>query len=140
MSTPARYRPRPEIWLLAAAAVLLLAQAVFHLLAYARLDAGLVELASLPMQLALPDFNVLRGAWVLYAVHLLIAALLSAACAVSPSRFGRGLRVALALWMSLDASVLLCFVGLFLGSILMALAALLLIIAALWPMTGNDRA
>jgi hypothetical protein len=48
--------------------------------------------------------------------------------------------VALALWMSLDASVLLCFVGLFLGSILMALAALLLIIAALWPMPGADPA
>jgi hypothetical protein len=138
MNTPARPRLRPEIWLLAMAAVLLLAQSIFHILAFPRLDDGLNDLAALTLRAPLPDFDVLRGAWMLYAIHLLIAALLCGACAVSPRLFGRGLRVALCVWLVLDTLVLLYFVGPFLGSILMGLAAAAVLIAALWPRSLDD--
>ena len=138
MNSPARFRPRFDIWLLATASVLLLAQASFHLLAYPKLDEGLRDLASLSVQMPLPDFDVLRGAWILYAVHLLIAALLCAACAVAPRLFGRGLRIALAAWLGLDTVLLLYFVGPFLGSVLMAISAFAVALTALLPARGDE--
>lgn len=127
-------RLHPDIWLLALAAVLLLAQSLMHLMAYAGLDEGLQAMAALSMERRLPSFDVLRGAWLLYAVHLGVAALLCAGCAVTPALFGRGLRIVLAAWMAADTVLLLWFVGLFIGSVLMALAALALVAAAFWPM------
>lgn len=138
MSTPTAFRPRPDIWLLAAASVLLLAQSIFHLMAFPRLDSGLIDLAALTLRAPLPDFDVLRGAWVLYAMHLLLAALLCAACAVSPKVFGRGLRWILCAWLVLDTCVLMFYVGAFLGSVLMGLAALLVLVAGLWPRAADD--
>ena len=139
MSTSApRLRLRPDIWLLALAAVLLLAQSLMHLLAYGGLDAGLEAMASLSMERSLPDFEVLRGAWLLYAAHLGIAALLCAGCAIAPLLFGRGLRIVLAVWMTADAALLLGFVGAFIGSVLMALAAAALAAAAFWPVGSKD--
>lgn len=126
-------RLRPEIWLLAIACVLLAAQAVFHLLAFPRLDQGLLDLAAVGAEQPLPSFDVLRGAWILYAVHLLIASLLCAACALAPRLFGRGLRIALVVWLGLDTLLLFYFVGPFLGSVLMAISASAVAAAAVLP-------
>ncbi|MFN7783641.1 MAG: hypothetical protein ACK5PG_13015 [Lysobacterales bacterium] len=131
--TPSTRRLRPELWLLAVACVLLAAQASFHLLAYPRLDQGLLDLAAVGAEQPLPSFDVLRGAWILYAVHLLIASLLCAACAVAPRLFGRGLRMALVVWLGLDTALLFYFVGPFLGSVLMAISASAVAAAALLP-------
>lgn len=131
--TPTSRRLRPELWLLAVACVLLAAQASFHLLAYPRLDQGLLDLAAVGAEQPLPSFDVLRGAWILYAVHLLIASLLCAACAVAPRLFGRGLRIALVVWLGLDTALLFHFVGPFLGSVLMAISASAVAVAALLP-------
>ena len=131
--TPSTRRLRPELWLLAVACVLLAAQASFHLLAYPRLDQGLLDLAAVGAEQPLPSFDVLRGAWILYAVHLLIASLLCAACAVAPRLFGRGLRIALVVWLGLDTALLFHFVGPFLGSVLMAISASAVAAAALLP-------
>lgn len=131
--TPTTRRLRPELWLLAVACVLLVAQASFHLLAYPRLDQGLLDLAAVGAEQPLPSFDVLRGAWILYAVHLLIASLLCAACAVAPRLFGRGLRIALVVWLGLDTALLFHFVGPFLGSVLMAISASAVAAAALLP-------
>jgi len=126
-------RLRPEIWLLAIACVLLAAQALFHLMAYPKLDQGLLDLAAVGAEQPLPSFDVLRGAWILYAVHLLIASLLCAACALAPRLFGRGLRIALVVWLGLDTALLFYFVGPFLGSVLMAISATAVAAAALLP-------
>lgn len=131
--TPSTRRLRPELWLLAVACVLLAAQASFHLLAYPRLDQGLLDLAAVGAEQPLPSFDVLRGAWILYAVHLLIASLLCAACAVAPRLFGRGPRMALVVWLGLDTALLFYFVGPFLGSVLMAISASAVAAAALLP-------
>lgn len=131
--TPKTRRLRPELWLLAVACVLLAAQASFHLLAYPRLDQGLLDLAAVGAEQPLPSFDVLRGAWILYAVHLLIASLLCAACAVAPRLFGRGPRIALVVWLGLDTALLFYFVGPFLGSVLMAISASAVAAAALLP-------
>jgi hypothetical protein len=131
--THATHRLRPEIWLLAIACVLLAAQAVFHLMAYPRLDQGLLDLAAVGAEQPLPSFDVLRGAWILYAVHLLIASILCAACALAPRLFGRGLRIALVVWLGLDTTLLFYFVGPFLGSVLMAISATAVAAAALLP-------
>jgi hypothetical protein len=131
--TRATRRLRPEIWLLAIACVLLAAQAVFHLLAYPRLDQGLLDLAAVGAEQPLPSFDVLRGAWILYAVHLLIASILCAACALAPRLFGRGLRIAMVVWLGLDTVLLFYFVGPFLGSVLMAISASAVAAAALLP-------
>lgn len=126
-------RLRPELWLLAIACVLLAAQAGFHLFAYPRLDQGLLDLSTIGAEQPLPSFDVLRGAWILYAVHLLIASILCAASALAPSLFGRGLRIALVVWLSLDTVLLFYFVGPFLGSVLMAISATAVAAAALLP-------
>ena len=131
--TPKTRRLRPELWLLAVACVLLAAQASFNLLAYPRLDQGLLDLAAVGAEQPLPSFDVLRGAWILYAVHLLIASLLCAACAVAPRLFGRGPRIALVVWLGLDTALLFYFVGPFLGSVLMAISASAVAAAALLP-------
>ncbi|MBE5314670.1 MAG: hypothetical protein H4O13_04625 [Xanthomonadales bacterium] len=136
--TPKTRRLRPELWLLAVACVLLAAQASFHLLAYPRLDQGLLDLAAVGAEQPLPSFDVLRGAWILYAVHLLIASLLCAACAVAPRLFGRGLRMALVVWLGLDTALLFYFVGPFLGSVLMAISASAVAAAALLPGRSDE--
>ena len=136
--TPSTRRLRPELWLLAVACVLLAAQASFHLLAYPRLDQGLLDLAAVGAEQPLPSFDVLRGAWILYAVHLLIASLLCAACAVAPRLFGRGLRMALVVWLGLDTALLFYFVGPFLGSVLMAISASAVAAAALLPGRSDE--
>lgn len=136
--TPKTRRLRPELWLLAVACVLLAAQASFHLLAYPRLDQGLLDLAAVGAEQPLPSFDVLRGAWILYAVHLLIASLLCAACAVAPRLFGRGPRIALVVWLGLDTALLFYFVGPFLGSVLMAISASAVAAAALLPGRGEE--
>ncbi|SDD18287.1 hypothetical protein [Aquimonas voraii] len=136
--TPTTRRLRPELWLLAVACVLLAAQASFHLLAYPRLDQGLLDLAAVGAEQPLPSFDVLRGAWILYAVHLLIASLLCAACAVAPRLFGRGLRMALVVWLGLDTALLFYFVGPFLGSVLMAISASAVAAAALLPARQDE--
>lgn len=132
-TTASTRRLRPELWLLAIACVLLAAQAAFHLLAYPRLDQGLIDLSAVGAERPLPSFDVLRGAWILYAVHLLIAALLCAASAIAPKLFGRGLRIALVVWLSLDTALLFHFVGVFLGSVLMAISAVAVALAVLLP-------
>jgi len=121
-------RQRLDIWLLAVACVSLLLITVLHLFAFANLDTALDQL---PVRSQLLD--VLRGAWVLYAAHLLIAALLCAMSALWPARFGRGLRAALALWMSVDAGLMFYFVGAFLGSVLTTAVAIVLLLAAALP-------
>jgi|LNFM01.1.fsa_nt_gb hypothetical protein len=136
-NTPTR-RLRPELWLLAVACVLLAAQAGFHLLAYPRLDQGLIDLSAVGAEQPLPSFDVLRGAWILYAVHLLIASLLCAASALAPRLFGRGLRVALVVWLGLDTLLLFYFVGPFLGSVLMAISASAVAVAALLPAQRDE--
>lgn len=133
-------RLRPELWLLAIACVLLAAQAGFHLLAYPRLDQGLLDLSAVGAEQPLPSFDVLRGAWILYAVHLLIASILCAASALAPRLFGRGLRVALVIWLGLDTALLFHFVGPFLGSVLMAISALAVTAAALLPTQRDSDA
>lgn len=121
-------RQRLDIWLLAVACVSLLLITVLHLFAFANLDSALDQL---PVRSQLLD--VLRGSWVLYAAHLLIAALLCALSAIWPVRFGRGLRAALALWMSIDAVLMFYFVGVFLGSVLTTAVAIVLLLAAALP-------
>lgn len=133
-------RLRPELWLLAIACVLLAAQASFHLLAYPRLDQGLLDLSAVGAEQPLPSFDVLRGAWILYAVHLLIASILCAASALSPRLFGRGLRIALVIWLGLDTALLFYFVGPFLGSVLMAISAIAVAAAALLPAQRDSDA
>jgi len=136
-NTPTR-RLRPELWLLAVACVLLAAQAGFHLLAYPRLDQGLIDLSAVGAEQPLPSFDVLRGAWILYAVHLLIASILCAACALAPRLFGRGLRIALVVWLGLDTLLLFYFVGPFLGGVLMAISASAVAAAALLPAQRDE--
>ncbi len=126
-------RQRLDIWLLAVACVSLLLITVLHLFAFANLDSALDQL---PVRSQLLD--VLRGSWVLYAAHLLIAALLCAMSAIWPARFGRGLRAALALWMSVDAGLMFYFVGAFLGSILTSAVAAVLMLAAALPIRQDS--
>ena len=121
-------RQRLDIWLLAVACVSLLLITVLHLFAFANLDSALDQL---PVRSQLLD--VLRGSWVLYAAHLLIAALLCALSAIWPARFSRGLRAALALWMSIDAGLMFYFVGVFLGSVLTTAVAIILLLSAALP-------
>lgn len=121
-------RQHLDIWLLASACVSLLLITVLHLFAFANLDSALDQL---PVRSQLLD--VLRGSWVLYGAHLLIAALLCALSAIWPARFGRGLRAALALWMSIDAVLMFYFVGVFLGSVLTTAVAIVLLLAAALP-------
>lgn len=129
-------RQRLDIWLLAVACVSLLLITVLHLFAFANLDSALDQL---PVRSQLLD--VLRGSWVLYAAHLLIAALLCALSAIWPARFGRGLRAALALWMSVDAGLMFYFVGVFLGSVLTTAVAIVLLLAAALPIQqGSAKA
>jgi hypothetical protein len=66
-------------------------------------------------------------------VHLLIASILCAACALAPRLFGRGLRIAMVVWLGLDTVLLFYFVGPFLGSVLMAISASAVAAAALLP-------
>ncbi|HTR04590.1 MAG TPA: hypothetical protein VMN82_15500 [Thermoanaerobaculia bacterium] len=115
---------QPSRWLVLAAAVLLLATAAIHGAGYAPVT-GAVAAAGVAPGLV----NAVSALWLMYSAHLIVLAIVAAlASGVAGSR-----RVILACGLipAADTILLLRFVGVFAGSIAVAAATVLLVLAGL---------
>jgi hypothetical protein len=107
--------------LVGAAGIILLGTAAMHATGYRPLVEQLGSSSLQPAWLA-----GVKGLWLVFSLHLAILGILFLAAAVRPGLAGKGILAIAGLIPAGDTVMLLAFVGVFPGSVLLGLAALLI--------------
>ncbi|MEW6207101.1 MAG: hypothetical protein AB1631_01955 [Acidobacteriota bacterium] len=107
-------------WLILAASVMLLATALFHGSGYGGVARSIEASDVKPFLI-----SAVKGLWLMFSIHLIVVSF--ALVAVSRSLQAKRFVLLCALFPIADTVILLIFAGVFAGTIMMAVAALLLI-------------
>jgi hypothetical protein len=119
-------------WAIGAAGVILVGTACLHAIGYRPLIEQLVASRIHPPWLA-----GVKGLWLVFSFHLIILGALFLAAAIRPSWVAKPVLLIAGLVPATDTVVLFAFVGVFVGTVLLGLAALLVYVGVtLWPSPG----
>jgi hypothetical protein len=107
-------------WLILAASVILLATALFHGSGYGSVARSIEASDVRPFLI-----SAVKGLWLMFSIHLIVVS--SALVAVSRSLQAKRFVLLCALFPIADTIILLVFAGVFAGTIMIAVAAILLL-------------
>lgn len=111
-------------WLIIASSVILFVTALFHGSGYGGVAKAIEASDADPFLI-----SAVKGLWLMFSIHLIILSLVF--IAVSRSLQAKRLVLLCALFPAADTVLLLIFVGVFAGTIMLAVASLLVIAGAL---------
>src|SRR5262245_3153044 len=120
---------RSSRWLVASAGVVMIITAGFHALGYRPVVGQLVA-----SSIEAPWQACIRGLWLVYSLHLVVVGCLLLVAGIRPCSVGKPVLLLVGLVPAFDTVVLFRFLGVFVGTIGLGLATVLLYVgAALWP-------
>lgn len=111
-------------WLIIAASVILFATALFHASGYNSVARAIEASNAKPFLI-----SAVKGLWLMFSIHLIILSLVL--IALSRGLQAKRLVLLCALFPAADTAILLVFAGVFAGTIMLAVASLLLIAGGL---------
>jgi hypothetical protein len=123
-------------WAIGAAGVILVGTACLHAIGYRPLIEQLAASSIHPAWLA-----GLKGLWLVFSLHLIILGALFLAAAIRPSWVTKPVLLIAGLVPATDTVVLFAFVGVFMGTVFLGFAALLVYVGVtLWPSSDAGSA
>jgi hypothetical protein len=108
-------------WMSGAAGIIMIAMAALHAIGYKPLAE---QLGSSGIQSAW--LGGVKGLWLVFSFHLVILGVLFVAAALAPGWISKPILIIAGLAPAVDTVVLLVFVGIFVGTVSLGLAALLI--------------
>jgi len=112
-------------WLIIAGSIILFGTAFLHASGYSGVANAIAATGAKPFLV-----SAVKGLWLMFSAHLIILSLVFVVASRSPG--GKWVVLACALMPVFDTVLLLGFVGIFPGSILLAIAAMLFLIGGLF--------